>query len=301
MLYLLTAIAAMTLIMLTLKFFSVKGIYTPQAIMVNYGCALGIALASSHGAIATATASEILHTHWWYLALITGLLYFGSMNVMAVSTRRTGVSLTTMASRTSVILPIIWAAAFLGNSITGWEIVGILLVLLAFTLIIYRPEAETRQADRKGIKDILLPISVFLSVGFIGVCMKTSQHIIKSDGTYATDYPVFETMLFAAAFVGSIIYYAASEGKRAFRIEWKSIAGGLCLGMFNHFVTFGTMHGLKYLSPSTFYGIYNIGTVLLTTIIGITVFGEHLDQRKITGICCAVAAICVLGFLGESL
>ena len=62
MLYLLTAIAAMTLIMLTLKFFSVKGIYTPQAIMANYGCALVIALASSHGAIATATASKILHT-----------------------------------------------------------------------------------------------------------------------------------------------------------------------------------------------------------------------------------------------
>lgn len=301
MIYLLIALAAMTLIMLALKFFSVKGIYTPQAIMVNYGCALVIALVSTHGAIATETVSEILQTRWWYLALITGLLYFGSMNVMAVSTRRTGVSLTTMASRTSVILPIIWAAAFLGNHITGWEILGILLVLLAFTLIIYRPDTEARQTDRKGIKEILLPVSVFLSVGFIGVCMKTSQHIIKSYGTYATDYPVFETLLFAAAFVGSIIYYAATEGKRAFRIEWKSVVGGLCLGTFNHFVTFGTMNGLKYLSPSTFYGIYNIGTVLLTTIVGIAVFGEHLDRRKIAGICCAVAAICVLGFLGESL
>ena len=301
MLYLLIALAAITLIILPLKFFSVKVIYTPQAIMVNYGCALVIALVSTHGAIATATASKILHTHWWYLALITGLLYFGSMNVMAVSTRRTGVSLTTMASRTSVILPIIWAAAFLGNSITGWEIVGILLVLLAFTLIIYRPEAETRQADRKGIKDILLPISVFLSVGFIGVCMKTSQHIIKSYGTYATDYPVFETLLFAAAFVGSIIYYAASEGTRAFRIEWKSIAGGLCVGRLNPVVTFGAMHELKSLPPRTYSRIYKRGTVLITPIIGITVFGEHLDRRKITGICCAAAAICVLGFLGKSL
>ena len=133
--YLLTAIGAMSLIMLTLKFFSAKQIYTPQAIMVNYLFAFVLALVQGHSGLSADRLHALLTTDWWYLALLTGLLYFGSMNVMAVSTRRVGVAVTAMASRTSVVLPIIWAALLLGERITGWEAAGILLVLLAFALI----------------------------------------------------------------------------------------------------------------------------------------------------------------------
>lgn len=301
--YLLLAIAAMSLIMLALKFFNVKKIYIPQAILVNYACALVIALLSGRDALAATGTADPFANGWWYLALITGLLYFGSMDIMAASTRRVGVSITTMASRTSVILPILWAALLLGEHITGWEVLGVALVLLAFVLIIYRPadRKDTKKGKRERAAAILLPVAVFLSVGFIAVCMKTSQHLIKTAGCYDTDYPVFETMLFTAAFLGAVVYYAVTEGLGAFRPRWKSILGGLCLGTFNYFVTFGLMHGLKYLSSSTFYGIYNIGVVLLTTLVGIAAFGEKLDRRKAAGILFAVAAIFVLGFLGGSL
>ena len=228
----------------------------------------------------------------------------GSMDLMAASTRRVGVSITTMASRTSVILPIVWAALFLGERITGWELLGTALVMLAFVFIIYRPHdkgTDTATGRNERLKTVLLPVGVFLSVGFIAVCMKTSQHLIKTEGCYETDYPVFEIMLFSAAFLGAVAYYAAKEGREAFRFRWKSIAGGLCLGTFNYFVTFGLMHGLKYFSSSTFYGIYNISVVLLTTLVGIAAFGEKLDGRKTVGMLFAVASIFVLGFLGGSL
>ena len=67
-----------------------------------------------------------------------------------------------------------------------------------------------------------------------------------------------------------------------------------------HFV-FAIIHGLKYFSSSTFYGIYNISVVLLTTLVGIAAFGEKLDGRKTVGMLFAVASIFVLGFLGGSL
>ena len=302
--YLLLAIAAMSLIMLALKFFNVKKIYIPQAIMTNYAFALIIALFSGGRYLAAADAGGFGGNGWWYLALITGALYFGSMDLMAASTRRVGVSITTMASRTSVILPIVWAALFLGERITGWELLGTALVMLAFVFIIYRPHdkgPDTATGRNERLKTVLLPVGVFLSVGFIAVCMKTSQHLIKTEGCYETDYPVFEIMLFSAAFLGAVAYYAAKEGREAFRFRWKSIAGGLCLGTFNYCVTFGLMHGLKYFSSSTFYGIYNISVVLLTTLVGIAAFGEKLDGRKTVGMLFAVASIFVLGFLGGSL
>ena len=54
--YLLLAIAAMSLIMLALKFFNVKKIYIPQAIMTNYAFALIIALFSGGRYLAAADA-----------------------------------------------------------------------------------------------------------------------------------------------------------------------------------------------------------------------------------------------------
>lgn len=303
MIYLIMAIAAMSLIMTALKFFGVKGIYAPQAIMVNYGIALAIAVLSGREYITCQSIVNLLSTGWWYLALIAGLLYFGSMDIMAVSTRRVGVSITTMASRTAVILPIVWSAVFLGERITGWEAAGTLLVLGAFLLIIYRP--QKRGCSPRGRRDralnILMPIAVFLSVGFIAVCMKTSQHLIKTGGSYGSDYPVFETLLFTSAFLGSISYYVVTEGRKAFIPNWKSIVGGVCLGTFNYFVTVGLMHGLKYFSSSTFYGIYNIGVVLVATLVGTMVFGEKLDRLKIAGLSMAIAAIFILGFMGQSL
>lgn len=299
--YLLLAIAAMSLIMLALKFFNVKKIYIPQAIMTNYACALLISLASGGGRLFVTPAGALFGNGWWYLALVAGALYFGSMDLMAASTRRVGVSITTMASRTSVILPIVWAALFLDERITGWEVLGVALVMLAFVLIIYRPGDRGNEAAasrKERLASVLLPIAVFLSVGFIAVCMKTSQHLIKTGGCYATDYPLFETMLFTAAFVGAVAYYAVTKGTEAFRLRWKSILGGLCLGTFNYFVTIGLMHGLKYFSSSTFYGLYNISVVVCTALVGVVGFGEKLDNRQRAGILFAVAAIFVLGFLG---
>ncbi len=297
MIYLLTAIVSMSLIMLALKFFNVRKIYIPQVIMTNYLLAFCIAAIGGHDAIAGFDFSAG-PSAWLFLAPLTGLLYFSSMDIMAASTRRAGVSLTTMASRTSVVLPVLWAATVLGEPVSGWEVLGMVLVLTAFFLIIWQPRGETRNG---GIGSVLLPVCVFLSVGFIAVCMKTSQHLIKTTGDYASDYPVFEALLFAAAAIGSSLWYGLREGAKAFRPQWRPILGGLCLGTFNYFVTYGMMNGLKHMSSSVFYGVYNIAVVVLTSIVGVLVFRERLTRRQTAGIAVAVAAIMVLGFFGGSL
>ena len=61
--YLLTAIGAMSLIMLTLKFFSAKQIYTPQAIMVNYLFAFVLALVKGHSGLSADRLHTLLHTN----------------------------------------------------------------------------------------------------------------------------------------------------------------------------------------------------------------------------------------------
>lgn len=290
--YLILTILSMSAFMLGLKLLNVKNIPVPQAIMVNYALALAIAVVSGGGSLSAESSGGIFTHSWWYMGVMAGILYFASMDMMAASTRRAGVSVTTIAARCSMILPILWSFAFFGENITGWQWVGIVSVMAAFVLIFYnKREPGARKTDMAAI---LMPLAVFVIMGIIAVNMKSAQHAIRQTGNYTTDYPIFEILIFTSALAGSVIYYAASAGRKAFRFNWKSVLGGLCLGTFNYLITIGIMHGLRFVSTGTFYTLYNICVVVITTLVGVIAFREKLSPAKIAGICLAVGAIAIL-------
>lgn len=300
MLYLIIAIVSMSAFMLGLKFLNVKGIPVPQAIMTNYVFALAVAVISGWENLSIESIGGIFSHNWWWMGVVAGVFYFASMDIMSASTRRAGVSITTIASRCALILPILWSALFFGESVTTWQWVGIALVMAAFVLIFYarRQPVTDAAAKKNNAATIIMPLTVFVIMGIVSVNMKSAQHAIQQSGNYATDYPVFNILIFATALAGSVIYYAVSFGRKAFVFNWKSILGGLCLGAFNYLVTFGIMNGLRFIPTSVFYALYNICVVIITTLAGVIAFREKLSPLKITGICLAAAAIAILSLLG---
>ena len=300
MIYLIIAIVSMSCFMLDLKFLNIKGINVPQAIMTNYALALALAVLPNLGGLSWEGFQGIFDNDWWYRGIIAGIFYFVSMDMMAASTRLAGVAVTTISARASLIVPIVWAFVLYGEPVTLWQWVGIALVIAALVIIFYRkPDKTVISKDSKGnLAAVLMPLGVFLTLGVISLSMKSSQHIIGQTGDYAADYPLFMIILFASALAGAVIYYSLRIGKQAFRFSWKSVAGGLVLGTCNHLITLGIMHGLRTLPTSVFYALYNIGVVVIITIVGIIVFREKLGWMKTAGICLAVAAIAILSFLG---
>lgn len=295
MIYLVVAILSMSAFMLGLKHLNVKSIPIPQAIMTNYALALAVAVVSGREHLSAESMGGIFTHDWWYLGVFAGICYFASMDIMAASTRRAGVSVTTIASRCALIIPILWSFAFFGESVTGWQWAGIALVLASFFLIFRnRRDAAAKGGGRAGVAAVLMPLSVFLIMGIITVTMKSTQHAVQQSGNYAADYPLFEILIFASALTGSVIYYALSAGRRAFAFDWRSMLGGLCLGTFNYLITIGIMHGLRFVPTSVFYALYNICVVVITTLAGIMVFREKPGPAKIAGICLAAAAIGIL-------
>ena len=277
--------------MLTLKFFAAKNIDSSQAIMVNYVLATVIGIFSCKEGV---SLERMFDNDWWYAAVVAGALMFASMHLMAVSTKFAGVAVTTISSRTSLIVPIIFSALFFGERITVWQAVGTGLVIASFLIIFYNKAARSTPVKAPAVKAVLLPVGVFLTVGIISVCMKSAEQTIKLTGDYDVDYPLYKAMNFATAMVCAIVYYAVREGKKAFRFSWKSILGGVCLGTFNYITVSSILLSLRTVPTSTFYAAYNMGVVAVTSVTGWLVFGEKLSLRKITGLILAITAIAVL-------
>lgn len=296
MLYLIIAIAAMSGFMLTLKFFAAKGIKSSQAIIVNYVLASAIAIVSSRESI---SLEAIFANDWWYLAVIAGVLLFASMHLMALSTRLTGVAVTTISARAALIIPIIFAALFLHEPVNTWQAVGIALVIVSLIVIFYNKREKSATGSTGTMAMVLIPLSVFLILGIIPVCMKSAQYIILNTwDDYSAGVSLYQAMTYVTALICAILYYAVTEGREAFRFTWKSLLGGLCLGVFNFLSTFGIMYGLRALSTGVFYAAYNIGVVIVTALCGRAFFNEKLNGQKIAGISLAVVAIAVLMILG---
>jgi len=286
--------------MLDLKLLNIKGLNVSQAIITNYVLALALAVFTNLGNLSWSGFAGIFENDWWYRGIIAGILYFVSMDLMAASTRIAGVAVTTISARASLIVPIIWAFVFYGESVTGWQWTGIALVIVALVMIFYRKTDRNAPLKNTGnnLAAVLMPLGVFITLGIISVSMKSSQHLIGQTGNYDTDYPVFQILLFISALAAAVIYYSLRKGRKIFRFDWKSVTGGLILGTCNYLVTLGIMHGLRTLPTSVFYTLYNICVVIIITLAGAMVFREKLGWGKIAGICLAVAAIAILSFTG---
>ncbi len=282
--YLLLAIAAMSAIMLTLKVMGMKGISIPQAVMVNYLLAAVVSIAAVRGGynpIETATES------WFWIAALAGTMYLASMNLLAYSTKKAGVAVTTVSSRTALVLPVLFSCLFLGERLTGRQTAGIIVTLAALVLIL-GGGAGKGKGKRNAV--VLLPLCVFLMTGTLDIVMKYAQHRVSG----SPDYPMFEPSIFLSAFILSIVYYSVTAGRSAFGFTLTGVAGGICLGGFNFLATYGVLHGLHVMPTGIFYPVYYIGVVTVTSLAGIILFGERLSRTKLAGLALAVIAIAVL-------
>lgn len=292
--YLFLAILSMCMFMLLLKVFTIKGWNIPQAILINYIIASAIGIASYGGEV---SAEALFGNRWWYLAVISGALFFFSSDLMAASTRWAGMAVTTIASRTALVVPIIFSVIFLNESIGIWEVAGIVIIIAALFMIFYQKGESGAIGVLHGkdkIKSILLPALVFASMGIITVCMKSTQHIIREAGNYETDFPLYQAMTFVSAVICGTVYYGFTIGRRAFIPNAKSVIGGVFVGGFNYLVTISILFALNVLSTSVFYASYNISVVLITAVLSVAVFKEKLTPLKIAGLCLSLIAITIL-------
>lgn len=285
MIWLVLSIATSSLLYVIFKSFEVFKVNTLHAIVVNYlvACITGFI---AYGSVTS--LEKIVHADWLFYALFLGVLFITLFNVMALTSQKNGLSVAAVSSKMSLVLPVV-AGLWLYEESIGWvKILGILLALAS----VYLTSIKSKSGLSFKKSTLLLPIILFLGSGIIDTTIK----YVETKYVPAGEEPLFSAVCFMMAFILGcfILIYEAINNRY---INLRSIIAGIILGIPNYFSIFFLIKTLKNgMESSVVYPINHVGTVILTSVLGILLFKERLISKNYIGIVIAIVAIAVIAF-----
>lgn len=281
MLYLLLAIVCGATYSVFFKLFACRGVDSLQAIAFNYltAFALGTAFACVSGdfVVPTGVAS-------WGTAVLLGSTFVGAFVLMARSTALTGVTLTTVASRVSLVIPVVCSfLLFPEGDAPRWWAVAVILVAM---IMMFVPSGEKRRQQRLQRASLLLyPLGVWVLFGVNNFGLKWAQSVLIAPQESAA----FSAIIFLFAVMFAVVALMVRRDKRGF--EWGALVGGVTLGVANFFVTWGMLRGLAEVPASIFFPTYHTTIVALVAVVGTVAFKERLSKVQWLGVAVAVLGI----------
>ena len=285
MIYLLLSILASTIIFIIFKLFEKFQINIFQAIVVNYCIAFTTGILSYNGTI---TISQLPNLDWFYYTLILGALFIIVFNLMAITTQKSGLSVVSVATKMSVVVPVLFGLLYYNESLGTLKLIGISIALIA----VYLTSNKSTQGISVNRKLIVLPILVFIGSGIIDTSIKFLEDTYVANN----DVPLFSAIIFLAAAIIGFIFIIIQIIRGSFNFEFKNIIAGICLGVPNYFSIYFLVKTLRsdILESSGIFAINNVSIVALSTFAGIFIFKEKLIRKNWIGIALAILSIVLI-------
>ena len=285
MIYLLLSIIASTIIFIIFKLFEKFNINILQAIVVNYCIAFTTGILAYKGTI---TISQLPNLDWFYYTLVLGALFIIVFNLMAITTQRSGLSVVSVATKMSVVIPVLFGLLYYNENLGAIKLFGIGIALIA----VYLTSNKSDQRTVINGKLIVLPILVFVGSGIIDTSIKFLEDAYVANN----DVPLFSAIIFLAAAIIGFIIIIIQVMSGSFKFEFKNVIAGICLGVPNYFSIYFLVKTLRsdILESSGIFAINNVSIVTLSTFAGIFLFKEKLIRKNWIGIGLAILSIILI-------
>jgi drug/metabolite transporter (DMT)-like permease len=286
MIFLLLSIFSSSFLMVVFKIAGKRKLDAYNVIVINYITAaiIGFTLAGF-------PSVDILANDWLPSAIIIGILFIVVFLTMAYSTKESGIALTTVAVKMSVIIPITFSIIYFKEDLSVLKISGISLAMVAVYLTVYKKK-EHRSKTRIAY---ILPLLLFVGSGTIDTLIKYTQAtFLEEDSTI-----LFTSVLFLIAGSSGIIYSPIRKKTVKGYFKRDIILTGMILGLIN----FGSLYGIvmalesKIFDSSIIFGINNIGIVVLSVTLALVIFRERLSARNKIGIALSIFTIIILSYV----
>lgn len=240
---------------------------------------------------------NILDMEWLPSSMLIGILFILMFFLLAYSTQKAGISVTTVASKMSVIFPILFSMLIdRSDQLTLVKGAAIIFTLVGVAFTVYNP-ADSLKKVRAAV---YIPIILFVGMGIVDSLVKHAQHNFVSD----SDTALFSAVLFLNAFMAGIAVLVLSPQYMPSFVKPSIWGWGLLLGSLNFGSIFFMVRALNYISPegkiidsSVIFGVNNISIVALSVLVGLLVFREKLKPLNWVGILLSALAL-ILFFLG---
>jgi drug/metabolite transporter (DMT)-like permease len=256
-------------------------VQTLIAIIVNYftACSVGLLLYDQPLEI-----QQILGASWIWGPIFMGVLFITIFNLMAKTSQVAGVSVASVATKMSLVIPVLLGVLLYREQLSAFETIGILLALAAVYLV--SGKGKGIHVDRKHL---ILPILVFLGSGVIDSSIKYFEEEHLSD----PEIPIFSSMIFGFAALSGLVFIAIRPNKKEMKLNMKNVLGGVALGIPNYFSIYFLIRALRsdLLGSAAIFTINNVAIVMLSTLIGILLFKEKLTPKNWAGVALSVLSI----------
>jgi drug/metabolite transporter (DMT)-like permease len=285
--YLFLSIIFATGLLIILKSFHIWKADTMHAIVCNYWTAASWSL--FFGFLDTGGFTADLRAVIPF-AIITGFFFIIVFFITGKTTQVAGVGTASVASKMSMIIPIVAGIILYNESIDLKKTLGILLAVPAVVLISL--PGEGRASASFGKSGSWLPVLLFVGAGMVDTLIKFAQHTFITDEN--RNFVIMIIFGSAGCFGLARLTYELRILKK--RLTRRSIAAGILLGTANYF----SLHFLVMClempgsESSTVFAYVNMGVVILSFFTGLVLFGEKAGKWKMLGLAMALSAIAFL-------
>ena len=227
-------------------------------------------------------ALQSAHAPWaalLVLAVVLPSLFLVLGRAVAVA----GIVRTDVAQRLSLLLSLLAAFLFFGQTATPLKLLGLGLGLVAMLGISLRPRGPAAAGEAGSWRWLL---AVWVGFALVDVLLKQ----VALSGT-----PSMAALLacFSIAFVLMLGVQLWRHATGRSRLAARNLGAGALLGLLNGGNILFYVHAHQALpdSPATVFAGMNIGVVVLGALVGVFAFGEPTTRWNRVGLALAVVAI----------
>ena len=275
-------IVLFNILIIIFKMFEKYNINILQALIFNYMTA---GICSYFFLESDFSLEYIFSSGWLFHAIVIGTLFIIVFVFYGFGTQKVGISITTVANKMSLIIPVFAAIILYEDVFTYLKALAFFLALVGIYLSSTR--AGKLVFDRKYLWLIVL---IFLGQGI-------SDSIFND---FAQNFPdekgyLFFMTLFAAASVSGLLIYILESIKKPTKnpFQLRSIFWGIIFGVPNFFSLVFFLKALAdpSLDSSVVFTLVSIGVVVSSSLLGVFLFNEKINKINWVGILLCVCAI----------
>lgn len=279
---LLLSILFSTILVVFFKLFSKFNINNLQAIIINY-----ITAAITGMIIMPFSVKQAFESAWLIHTIILGVVFISIFLVMALTTQKAGMAVTSVAGKMSMVIPVMVGVLYFKEELNIWQWLGLVVALMAVVAISYR-----KDRIKPSIWVILLPFILFIGSGFIDSYLNIAQKIIIKQ----EDFVPFTSLIFLFAFINGLIFLIVKSTRTKELPTLRSLIAGILLGIFNWGSLFFLLKALRFaeIPSAVVFALNNIGIVIASSVTGILIFNEKYLLINYIGLFLSVVAIILL-------
>ena len=222
---------------------------------------------------------------------IFGLLtvLFQAFYIMAMSNGN--VSLTVMIVNFSMIIPIAFSLIFYNERMSGFQIIGILLVIIALLLSLEKGGKKYKSFK----KWLFLAVCASLTNGCLAVCQK-----IFASGEYSVENKGFVAWAYVTAFIISVLvciflkFHKSRKENSLLKITPQIAALGISAGAVLAVFQWLNTYAVSVIDSAILFPSYNGGTMVLSALSGVLLLRDKLTKKQICSVVSGAAAVIIL-------